>query len=78
MGSEKDQGLFAGLAAGVSGPGHGEASVDEVNGDEPKGRRTPPHQAGFSFVPIGAGTTAGKGVYYLVINWELEFYLILL
>ena len=44
------------------------AGVDAVDGEEVgRGRKTPPHEAGFSFVPIGAGTAAaGKGVYYLV------------
>ena len=72
---EHGKGLFASLAEGASGHGHSEAAGDEVDGDEPKGRRTPPHEAGFSYVPIGAGTAAGgKGVYYLVMrNNSVQF-----
>ena len=71
MSSSKEQGvgLFASLAKTVSGPG------EEIDEDEVKGRVTPPHEAGFSYVPIGAGTAAGKGVYYLVIKKMLQYLL---
>ena len=63
----KEQGAFDSLAGGINAVADA-AGVDAVDGEEVgRGRKTPPHEAGFSFVPIGAGTAAaGKGVYYLV------------
>ena len=44
-----------------------EAAGDAPDGEEPvaRGRKSPPNDS-LSFVPTGAGTTSGKGVYYLV------------
>ena len=60
--SSKEQGVLDSL----SGAGDA-AHADSAEAEEPaKGRKTPPQDAGLSFVPTGAGTSAGKGVYYLV------------
>ena len=60
--SSKEQGVLDSL----SGAGDA-AHADSAEAEEPaKGRKTPLQDAGLSFVPTGAGTSAGKGVYYLV------------